>query len=103
VNSIAKRKEQFIALLNICRNRNSQAEHWDVHFCLGKYTQLQTNERSKGLKYAQAWSAFRENDDNAEALEILRYLNPAREGAPKIALFGMSLSGAFSEGGPSPL
>ena len=101
-NSLAKRKEQFIALLNICRDRDLQVEHWDVHFCQGKYTQLQTNERSKGSKYAQAWNDFRENNDKAEALDILRHLNPARDGAPKIALFGMSLSGAFSEGGQGP-
>ena len=46
----------------------------------------------------QAWNDFRENDDNAEALDILNYPNPARNGAPKIVLFGMSLSGAFSKG-----
>jgi hypothetical protein len=46
----------------------------------------------------QARNDFRENGDNAEALDILNYLSPARNGAPKIVLFGMSLSGAFSEG-----
>jgi hypothetical protein len=37
-NSLARRKEQFIPLLNICRDWDLQAEHWDVHFCQGKYT-----------------------------------------------------------------
>ena len=46
----------------------------------------------------QAWNDFREDQGNAEALEILNRLNPANNGAPKIALFGMSLSGAFSRG-----
>jgi hypothetical protein len=47
----------------------------------------------------QAWNAFREDQGNAEALDILNRLNPANNGAPKIALLGMSLSGAFSKGG----
>jgi hypothetical protein len=66
-NSLVRRKEQFIALLNICRDRD-----------------------------LQAWNIFRVNDDNVEALEIPSYLSPTRDDAPKI-LFGMSLSGAFSE------
>ena len=37
-------------------------------------------------------------EDSEEALQILHYLNPIRGGAPKIVLFGMCLSGAFSEG-----
>jgi hypothetical protein len=97
-NSLERRKEQFHALLNICRDRDLHAEHWDVHFCQGKYTQLQTNERTKGAKYMQAWNDFRENQDNADALNILNHLNHANNGAPKIVLFGMSLSGAFSKG-----
>ena len=67
-NSLVRRKEQFIALLNICRDRD-----------------------------LQAWNIFRVNDDNVEALEIPSYLSPTRDDAPKI-LFGMSLSGAFSVG-----
>jgi hypothetical protein len=50
----------------------------------------------------QAWNAFREDQGNAEALDILNRLNPANNGAPKIALFGMSLSGAFSNGAQDP-
>ena len=46
----------------------------------------------------QAWNDFREDQGNAEALNILNRLNPANNGAPKIALSGMSLSGAFSKG-----
>jgi hypothetical protein len=46
----------------------------------------------------QAWNDFSDNGDNAEALDILNYLNPARNGAPKIVIFGMSLSAAFSKG-----
>jgi hypothetical protein len=38
--SLERQKEQFTALLNICLARDLQAEHWDVHFCQGKYTQL---------------------------------------------------------------
>ena len=83
-NSLEKRKEAFHALLNICEQRDLRAEHWDVHFCQGKYIQLQTNERSKGLKYAQAWNAFQRSEDNEEALQILRHTNPARDGAPKV-------------------
>ena len=98
-NSLEKRKEAFHALLNICDERDLHAEHWDVHFCQGSYSQLLTNERAKGQKYAKAWNEFREDQGNAEALEILNRLNPANNGAPKIALFGMSLSGAFSRGG----
>jgi hypothetical protein len=97
-NSLEKRKEAFHALLNICDERDLHAEHWDVHFCQGSYSQLLTNERAKGQKYAKAWNEFREDQGNAEALEILNRLNPANNGAPKIALFGMSLSGAFSRG-----
>jgi hypothetical protein len=97
-NSLEERKNAFHALLNIWSERDLHAEHWDVHFCQGKYTQLQTNERTKGLKYIQAWNDFRENQGNTEALNILNHLDPANNGAPKIALFGMSLSGAFSKG-----
>ena len=46
----------------------------------------------------QAWNDFREDQGDAETLDILNRLNPANNGAPKIALFGMSLSGAFSRG-----
>lgn len=82
-NSLARRKEQCIALLNICRDHDLQAEHWDVHFCQGKYTQLQTNERPKGLRCAEAWNAFQQSGYNEEALHILRYLNPALMAPPK--------------------
>lgn len=74
----------FITPLSTCRDQDLHAEHWDVHFCQGKYIQLQTNERSKGLKYAQAWNAFQRSEDNEEALQILRHTNPARDGAPKV-------------------
>jgi hypothetical protein len=63
-NSLENRKKQFVTLLKICHDRDLQAEHRDVHFCQGKYTQLQTNARAKGLKYAQAWNAFQGSDDN---------------------------------------
>ena len=46
---------------------------------------------------------FQRKRNNAEALDILRHLNPARDGAPKTALFGMILSGASSEGGQALL
>jgi hypothetical protein len=50
-------------------------------------------------RYSEALNAFQQSGDNEEALRILRYLNPARYGAPKVLLFGMCLSGAFSGGG----
>ena len=42
-NSLEERKNAFHALLNIWSERDLHAEHWDVHFCQGKYTQLQWN------------------------------------------------------------
>jgi hypothetical protein len=51
-NSLERRNETFIALLRICSDRNLTAEQWDVHFCQGSYTQLETNARTIERKYA---------------------------------------------------
>ena len=85
-NSLEKRKDAFHALLNICNGRDLHAEHWDVHFCQGTYTQLLTNERAKDLKYTQAWNEFRADQGNAEAMEILNRLNPANNGEKTLTL-----------------
>ena len=53
--------------------------------------------------YADAWDAFKRSDDNVDALNHLHYLNPTRDGAPEIDLFGMCFCGAFSEGGKTTL
>ncbi len=35
----------FITPLSTCRDQDLHAEHWDVHFCQGKYIQLPTNDQ----------------------------------------------------------
>jgi len=74
-------------------------EHWDVHFCQGSSKQLKINERTKAQTYADAWQDFPQQEANEDALQQLRELNNTSGGDSTVSLIGMSLSGAFSEGG----
>jgi len=51
----------------------------------------------KRQNYDHAWTAFKRNEENAAALDVLITVNGG-DGAPHVALFGMRLSGTFSKG-----
>ena len=61
---------------------------------------MHTKEKNKAKKYHNAFRVFidREDEEFAEARDHMRYLNSTRGGTPLITLFGMSLSGALSDG-----
>ena len=60
LNDPAKRKEQCIDFLRICREVDLKAAHCDVHFCQEWYTQL-----------PDVWNAFKQN-----RLLELKFPNP---------------------------
>ena len=103
LNCLARREELFNAFLRFSRLHDLKTEHWDVHICQGSFKQLRTTARTEGYKYTEAWDAFKRRDDNADALNHLRYMNCTRDGAPKIAPFGKCLSGTFQRGGKTSL
>ena len=67
--------------------------------CQGLSKIYHTNEKKKERKYRNAFRAFIDHQDEEfeDALDHMRFLNKG-DGAPWVSLFGMSLSGALSDG-----
>ena len=102
LNSLARRKESSSPFSDIdCRARDLKAEHWDCSLLPRIVPQLQTdrptpapngkNTRMRGTLSSWAMAM------SMPLTTHLQYLNRTRNGAPKRALFGMCLSGAFLE------
>jgi len=100
VNSLKRRKEAFKSFLAYCRQHELSAEFWDVDFCQGSSKNLSTNEKNKEKQYRDAFRAFMDSEDAefAAARDDMMFLNTTWQGAPRVSLFGMCLSGALSEG-----
>jgi len=69
-------------------------EHWDIHFSQRSFADLEIRENLKRQAYEDAWVAFKNLEENVEAVNELIAVNGG-DGAPHVALL---VCGAFSKG-----